>query len=99
MIVVIRALSNKVRIMLPQLHRWWPSITSALGKCIVVFLATGGAMHHPHSSPNKHGTITRYFFDVGPESKMLGNIKTVSGKWHVFAWGAAAKYTADPVLE
>ena len=68
--------------MVAKRHRRWPSITAALGQCIVLsaFLATRGAMRNPYSSPSKNGTNTQC-------------------KWHEFAWGAAAKYTADPVLE
>ena len=34
----------------------------------------------------------------GKRRRRWANIETVLGKWHMFAWVAAAKYTADPNL-
>ena len=65
---------------------------------IVFFLATGGRKHQPHSNaaarPN-NGQSPNAVSMAGQRRIRWANIETVLG----VCWGAAAKYTADPVLE
>ena len=35
--------------------------------------------------PRKHMTLNQFCFNVGPTSKMVGNIKTTLVQYHVFA--------------
>ena len=62
-------------IMLAQRRRRWPSITSALGQCIVLSGVSGAGMlkrHQHNAAVRKHGTITQSCFDDGPVSKTVG---------------------------
>ena len=57
--------------MLAQRRRRWPSITSALGQCILLFgkcFRRRDGKRHPHNNSafSKHGTITQCSFNVGP---------------------------------
>ena len=64
-----------VGIMLAQRRRWWPSITSALGHCIVLSGVSGAGMfkrHQHNAAVKKHGTITQRCFNDGSASKTVG---------------------------
>ena len=69
--IVIRAQMVLVGIMLAQRRRRWPSITSALGQCIllaVLFWRQDGKRHPQtiNAAVRKHGTITQCCFKVWP---------------------------------
>ena len=64
---------------LAQRRRRWPSITSALGQCIVLFGVFGADMlkrHQHNAAVRKHGTITQCCFNDRPASKTVGQ------HWH-----------------
>ena len=66
--------------------------------CVASFLATGGAICVTRIAVQaKTGQSPNAVSMSGQRRRCWANIKTVLGKWHVFAWGAAANYTADPV--
>ena len=61
--------------MLAQRRRRWPSITPALGQCIVLSGVAGAGMlkrHKHNAAVRKNGTITQCCFDDGPASKTVG---------------------------
>ena len=61
--------------MLAKRRRRWPSITSALGQCIVLSGAPGPGMlkrHQSNETVRKHGTITLCCFNEGSASKTVG---------------------------
>ena len=64
-----------VGIMLAQRRRRLPSITSALGQCIVLSGVSGAGMlkrHQHNAAVRKPGTITQCCFNDGPASKTVG---------------------------
>ena len=61
--------------MLAQRRKWWPSITSALGQCIVLSGVDGPWMlkrHQHNAAVRKRGAITQCCFKDGPASKTVG---------------------------
>ena len=61
--------------MLAQRRRRWPSITSALGQCILLSGVSGAGMlksHQHNAAVRKHGTITQCCFNDGPASMTVG---------------------------
>ena len=79
-----------VGIMLAQRRRQWPSITSAIGQCIVlsgkcIWRRVGKRHPHNNAAVSKHSTISQCCFNVGPASKKWVNIGTALGECHVFA--------------
>ena len=76
-------LTALVRTMLAQRRRRrWPSITSALGQCIVLSGVSGVDMlkRHQHNAVvRKHGTITQCCFNDGLASKTAGEHWTSIG--------------------
>ena len=84
--------------MLVQCRRRWPSITSALGQCIVLFVVSGAGMlkRHQHNvAVRKHDTITQCCFNDEPASKTVGQ------HWNSIGWmhRVGAKNTTDPVID
>ena len=65
----LRAQRVLVEIMLAQRRRRWPTITSALGQCIVLSGVSGAGVLKCH---HHNGTITQCCFIDGPTSKTLG---------------------------
>ena len=71
-----------------QRRRRWPSITSALGQCIVlsgVSCAEILKRHQHYAAVRRHGTITQCCFNDGPASKTVGQHETELIECHVFA--------------
>ena len=71
--------------MLAQSCRRWPSITSALGQCIVISGVSGPGMlkrHQHNAAVRKHGTITQCCFNVGPDCG--STLKKALDECHVF---------------
>ena len=71
----LRAQGVLVGIMLSKRRRLWPSISSALGQCIVLSGVSGAGMlkcHQHNAAVRKHGTITQCCFNDGPASKTVG---------------------------
>ena len=62
--------------MLAQRRRLWPSITSALGQCIMLSGVSGPVMlrrHQHNAAVRKDGTITQCGCNDGPASKTVGH--------------------------
>ena len=61
--------------MLAQRRRQWPSITSALGQCIVLSGVSGAGVlkrHQLNAAVRKYSKITQCCFNDGPASKTVG---------------------------
>ena len=72
--IVIRGYRVSVGVMFAQRRRQWPSITSALGQCIVLSGVSGTGLESITrivTPMQKHGTITQCCFNVGPTSKKI----------------------------
>ena len=60
---------------LAQRRSRWPSITSALGQCIVLSGVSGAEVlgrYQHNEAVIRHGTITQCCFNDGPASKTVG---------------------------
>ena len=85
--------------MLAQCRRRWPSITSALGQCIILPGVFGAGMEKVtritimQRSENKVQSPNAVSMS-GQRRRLWVNIETALGDCHVFA----VVYTADPVM-
>ena len=66
--------------MLAQRRRQWPSITSALGLCMVLISGVSGAGIKASPACRKHDAIAQCCFNFGPASKTV-KLSTLKQHW------------------